>query len=82
MLPMSPYSVKRIVDARAEEALRRIHHQRLLEEARMARAGCAPPPRSTVSCRLGGFLVAAGRRLQRKSLPASLSFEQQSAERR
>lgn len=81
MLPMSPYSVMRIVDARAAEAIRRIHHQSLLDEARMARAECRPATRSTVCGWLGGFLVAAGRRLQRRSLPASLPFDHPSAER-
>lgn len=82
MLPVSPYNVKRIVDRRVEEALRRAHHQRLLREARMAQTRSAPPLAAGIWVRLGRLVPWLGGRRQPKWSPGSLPLDPRWGDRR
>lgn len=77
MFPMSPYDVKRIADVRAEEALRRMHHRRLVRQATMNQRGWLMRQVAPLLRRSGRLLVAAGRRLQDIGSPQKSPIEGQ-----
>lgn len=82
MLPISPYDVKRMVDRRAEEAIRRRDQQRLLQEARTAQRGSAPPLSDGMLGWLGRLVAWLGSRRQPNCSPGSLPLDPRSADRR
>jgi hypothetical protein len=65
MFPMmNPYNFKRIADMRAEEAVRRMRHRRLVREATADGQGWGVRQIALLLRQSGRLLVAAGRRLQ------------------
>lgn len=79
---MSPYSVKRIVDRRAEEAVRRLHRQRLLREARRAQSDSALQPFRLLLRGSCDRLLAAACHLRRHNPVESLPLDERLADRR
>jgi hypothetical protein len=68
-----------MVDVRAEQALRRMHHRRLLREAATDPKEWALRQIALLLHRSGYLLVAAGRRLQQIGAPHGTRVEEQVA---
>jgi hypothetical protein len=81
MVPLSPYDAKRIADMRAEEAMRRMRHRRLVREATANQGGWMVQRIAPLLRRLGRLLVAAGRRLQNLGSPRNAPIEGQATAR-
>ncbi|MGD8997442.1 MAG: hypothetical protein PVH80_04990 [Anaerolineae bacterium] len=81
MFPVNLYEIKAIGDMRAEEAVRRAQHQRLLREMAKNERGWLTRQIALLLRWAGYLLVAAGRRLQQIGSAQNAPIEGQSPAR-